>query len=333
MKTYNLNSNEIAICGVNYDGNGNFWRLPKEVAEAGANVLGQNHLTIGGRVRFNTNAPRIKVKMTIKEQVVDWAIPISGSASADVFVGNGEKARWAGIISPKSYDKTEGELEIHKSSDFENVTINLTRNHPITSMEISVDDEYILRSPNPYTISTPIVFYGSSITAGGCATSVGSAYTSLVCRWLDADYINLGFSNGARGEQPIADYIAGLNMSAFVLDYDHNAYDFELLKSTHEKFFKTIRNANPNLPILILTRPDFTPEKNKNIERINLIKQTYLNAKAAGDNNVYVISGDTFFEGYDNGLCTVENCHPNDLGFMLMAKKVYPVLKQMLGVE
>lgn len=333
MKTFNLNSKEIEICGVHYDGNGNFWRLPEEVAAAGTNVSGQNHLTVGGRVRFCTNAPAIKVKMTIKSQIVDWAIAISGSASADVFVGKGETARWAGIISPKAYDKTEGELVIRKSDDFENVTINLPRNHPITGMEIEVEDNYTLRKPDPYKISAPIVFYGSSITAGGCASSVGSAYTSLVCRWLDADYINLGFSNGARGEQPIADYIANLKMSAFVLDYDHNAYDFELLKATHEKFFKTIRAKNPDLPILILTRPDFMPERDKNIERIELIKQTYLNAKANGDENVYFISGDTFFEAYDNGLCTVENCHPNDLGFMLMAKKVYPVLKQMLGVE
>ncbi|MBR6561832.1 MAG: hypothetical protein IKK78_02365, partial [Oscillospiraceae bacterium] len=68
-------------------------------------------------------------------------------------------------------------------------------------------------------ITKPIVFYGSSITQGGCASKAGSCYTHIVCRRLDAAHINLGFSGNAKGEAAMARYIAGLEMSAFVMDY------------------------------------------------------------------------------------------------------------------
>jgi len=58
---------------------------------------------------------------------------------------------------------------------------------------------------------------------------------------------------------------------------------------------------------------------------------TYLEAKAAGDENVYFISGEKLMELVgDNG--TVDNCHPTDSGFFSMACAVEEVLKEILNV-
>lgn len=69
------------------------------------------------------------------------------------------------------------------------------------------------------------------------------------------NYINLGFSGNAKAEDTMIKYIKGLDMSIFVYDYDHNAPTVEHLRATHNKMFVAIREAHPDLPILILPRP------------------------------------------------------------------------------
>ena len=89
----------------------------------------------------------------------------------------------------------------------------------------------MLKDAPEYRIKKPVVYYGSSITQGGCASKPGSSYESILSRRFDCDYINLGFSGTAKGEDEIVDYIKGLEMSVFVMDYDHNAPTTEHLAS------------------------------------------------------------------------------------------------------
>ena len=132
------------------------------------------------------------------------------------------------------------------------------------------------------------------------------------------------------GEVAMAEYIAGLKMSAFVLDYDYNAPTEEHLKNTHKQMFEIIRKNNPDLPILILTRPKAGNCQTFEIERIKIIKQTYLDAIANGDRNVRFLDMSNTFNLFGGDSCTVDNCHPNDLGFMCMAQAVYEQLREML---
>ena len=127
----------------------------------------------------------------------------------------------------------------------------------------------------------------------------------------------------------MAEFIKGLDMSVFVYDYDHNADSPELLKATHEPFFKVIRKANPDLPVIMMTRPknNYTQEEK---QRREIVKSTYLNAVESGDKNVYFIDGETFFGKADGNSCLIDGLHPNDLGFHRMAEKIEPLLKEIL---
>ena len=58
----------------------------------------------------------------------------------------------------------------------------------------------------------------------------GNAYESIISRSLNCDYLNLGFSGSALAEREMAEYIADLDMRAFVYDYDFNAPTVEHLK-------------------------------------------------------------------------------------------------------
>jgi len=126
----------------------------------------------------------------------------------------------------------------------------------------------------------------------------------------------------------MAEYIGNLDMSVFVYDYDHNAPTVEHLLKTHEKMFKIIREKNPDLPIIMMSRPKFSLTQKEEL-RLDAIKLTYNNAKQNGDKNVYLIDGKTLMSLAENE-GTVDNSHPNDLGFASMANALTDVLKQIL---
>ena len=153
------------------------------------------------------------------------------------------------------------------------------------------------------------------------------AYEAIISRKLDCDFHNLGFGGSAKGEPAIAEYIASLEMSAFVLDYDFNAPTPEHLQANHEPFFKTVREKYPKLPIIMLSRPQYSSGSDRE-RRYEIIKTTYDNAKATGDENVYLIKGSTLFDGLDADF-TVDAVHPTDLGFSCMAKAIGGVLEEI----
>jgi lysophospholipase L1-like esterase len=121
-------------------------------------------------------------------------------------------------------------------------------------------------------------------------------------------------------------------MCALVYDYDYNARCAEYLNTTHEPFFKKIREAHPSLPVIILSAP-YNAKDGDDRTRRDIIKATYDNAIANGDKNVYFIDGGSIFEGEFSDACTVDTIHPNDLGFSRIASKLLPVLKNALKIE
>ena len=113
------------------------------------------------------------------------------------------------------------------------------------------------------------------------------------------------------------------------MDYDHNAPSVDHLKETHEPFFRRIREKNPDLPVVMLTKPDYDYDA-RGAERRAIIRATYENAVAAGDKNVYFVDGETYFGSEDRELCTVDRVHPNDIGHYRMAAMVEPIIKKIL---
>lgn len=335
MKFYDITESPIKIYGLAVvdKEKRQFWRLkPRIMVQLPQyDFLGKR--AVGGRVRFRTDSASLCVRMTLAQAKEDINIPLSGSAGADLYLGKGRESVFWGYAAPREHTMEEITVEklFSKSTQMETVTINLPRNDHLLSMEIGIDEDARMEEAEEYSVSSPIVFYGSSITEGGCASRAGNAYTSIVCRWLDADYYNFGFSGSARGEREFAEYIAALpEMSAFVYDYDHNSPDPKHLADTHEGFFKIVRQAHPDVPIIIMTRPDVEGDKDHAAGRRDIIRQTYENALADGDDRVWFLDGSSFFGHEGRAECLVDGTHPNALGFMRMAQSLYPVLRESL---
>ena len=209
-------------------------------------------------------------------------------------------------------------------------TIHFPLYNDVDSLEIGLKRGSHVSHGAPYRPVPPVVFYGSSITQGGCASKPGNAYSNLISAALNVDHINLGFSGSALGEEPMAKYIASLPMSVFVLDYDYNAPSADYLNNTHEPFFRTIREQRPDLPILMISRCSFFEGEDARLRR-EVIYRTYRNAVEKGDKNVYFLDGARFFDNGNDLVYTVEGCHPNDAGFLRMAEVIGIELEKILA--
>lgn len=219
--------------------------------------------------------------------------------------------------------------EFEGKPDMYELTIVFPTYNNVNEACIYVDEDAEVLPPLPQKFDKPVLFYGSSITQGACASRPSTCYTNHIALDLDTPIINFGFSGHCMAEDFMADLINQQKMSAFVLDYDHNAPNVEHLKKTHEKFFRKVREANPNLPVLMTTKPDYGKTLDDNDARRQVVIDTYEHALKDGDKNVYFVDGKDFFEGIRD-LATVDGCHPNDLGFYRMTGAIEPVIKSIL---
>lgn len=325
IKFYDARVSPFRVYGVFYD-DGKFRRMPEKIAKTVSSGVHSLHAnTAGGRVRFKTNSPYVAInaKMTCITRMDHF--PLCGSAGFDLYADG----VYTKTFRPP-YDMTEGYESLIElgSAQMREITINLPLYSDVCELYIGLADDAKIDAPTPYRVEKPVVYYGSSVTQGGCASRPGTAYQSFICRELDVDFINLGFSGNARAEEEMYNYIKTLDMSAFVMDYDYNSPSIEHLTSTHEKMFLAIREAQPNLPIVMLSAPIAALNEEYTARR-EIIKTTYTNALARGDKNVHFIDGPTLMAicGTDG---TVDNVHPTDLGFFSMAQPIIKLLKEIL---
>lgn len=315
-------------------------RLPPQIAEKiSPDIAWLNKTHSGVRIAFSTNSPFIS--FSVEANGFGRTVDDTFSGSAGVFVTASEEGmeqKYINRVSPSFadlYKEMSGEgASFSGSVKFDSakkrdVIVWLPILTDYKKLYIGLEKNSDLGKFSGYRYKTPVVFYGSSITMGVGASSPLNTYPALISRTLNTDFVNLGFSGNAFGEPEIAEYIASLEMSAFVYDYDHNAPTVEHLEATHEKFFKIIREKQPDLPIIIMSRPNL-PNNLDTAKRFNVIMNTFLNAKNAGDKNVWLINGGNIFDGIYRECCTHENCHPNDLGYSKMAEAVSALLKEHL---
>ncbi len=291
----------------------------------------------GGVVRFTTDSSGLSLVWKLKGEGVMPHFTACGQSGMELFEETDLGMRHVKNFLPQTNDGCGCHLNQTGYTDLpgglRHYALYLPLYNGLDELLIGLSPDARLLPGRMPGLAKPIVFYGSSITQGGCATRCGSCYTHILCRRLDAAHINLGFAGNAKAEPAMAEYIASLSMSAFVMDYDHNAPDADYLQKTHEPFFRTIREAQPELPILLVSKPDYDKNPSMAQKRREVICRTYENALAEGDCHVWMLDGETLFGTTDRELCTVDGTHPNDLGFLRMADVMEPVLRKMLRKE
>lgn len=335
VKFYDVKSGIFSVFGLDdFYGDEYYKRIPISVATATSDgVRDLNFNTAGGRIVFKTNSPYVAIYKISNDYFYDGSNMTGiGGCGLDLYVKENGKFVCRGTFRPPVNACDDYQSVVNLAGGDKEVMINMPLYAGFKALYVGVKEGSYIEKCNPYRDILPIVYYGSSITQGGCATRPSNSYQGFISRTYDVDYRNLGYSGCAKAEPAIVEYMSTLKMSLFVLDYDHNADNPEYLRKTHYGVYKTIREKNKDLPIIMVTKPDFyNDDKHENPERLQIITESYNRAVAEGDKNVYFIDGRTLFDGEFSDCCTVDGCHPNDLGFFRMAnvigKKIAEILK------
>lgn len=286
----------------------------------------------GLAVRFRSNSSCIAARWEVRDNRSMNHMTPTGIKGLDLYCLQDGEWIFAGSGRPQG--------KINKATIVKNMLpqereylLYLSLYDGVTSLAIGVDSlsEILQPAVDLPRREMPIVFYGTSILQGGCASRPGMAHTNILERRLNRECINLGFSGNALLDLEIAHLMASVDASIFVLDFVPNA-TVEQMKERADEFYSIIRRKHPHTPILFIEDPIFTHSpfdtriakevKDKN-ETLNAIFQSL---KQRGEKNIYFLSSRDII-GHD-GEATVDGIHFTDLGFMRYAEVLYPILKK-----
>ena len=280
----------------------------------------------GIRARFKTNSPYIALHVQWDDRFLS-EVMMRPMRSFDLFSVHGEKQTFECFFKPPIHATSTQDFVWTSHGDLREFILNWPLYNRIFKVYIGLQAGSVLEPGGSYHNELPVVFYGSSITQGAFASRPGNSYQNFLSRALNMNYVNLGFSGNCKGDPIMVDYMAQLPMCCFVCDYDHNAPNAEFLKDTHFEVYRRIREKNPQVPFVMITKPSYKPE---DADRRAVIMESYQRALAAGDRNVYFIDGAAFYAGEERDACTEDGIHPNDLGLYRMAKGMVATLRNIL---
>jgi hypothetical protein len=243
--------------------------------------------------------------------------------------------RWIGNGRPQAHT-TEATLAGDIPAGTHEYLIYLPLYNGTDSLEIGVTpDATIANAPaRPAGHAKPVLFYGTSITHGGCASRPGMAYPAIVGRKLDRPVINLGFSGNGKMEAELGTLIAEIDAAAFVLDCLPNMTP-ELVTERVEPFVIALRAAHPETPIILVENiayqaGAFLPGPNASYTAKNeALRAAYDRLLEQGVSGLSYVPGESLL-GSD-GEATVDGTHPTDLGFLRMAETIGPLLQGVLN--
>ncbi len=330
--TYCIPDPKFSLYGVNYsEEDGAFLRMPMAIAQTvSPGVAGLNGCTAGGRLRFGTDSKSLDLIVAAAIGRMQH-MPASGSAGFTLCEETELGERLVASLMPTGAD-TAGYSATARlpGGSVRNYILHFPLYNAVRSLTLRLDAGATVTPGRAYLPPDPILYYGSSITQGGCASRAGSSYQAIIARHLNIDFINLGFSGNGKAEDAMVDYLRSIPCSIFVCDYDHNAPNAAYLKATHRRLYERYREKQPTTPILFLTRSD--PERSdEGVQCRNVVRATYNAAVKNGDKNVRFLDGRRLFGDRDRDLCTVDGCHPNDLGFYRMACAIEKEIRKILA--
>lgn len=312
-------------------------RIPVEIAKeiSSPGIGGMSAYGAGARALFSTDSYFVSLRVEYGAGAIPTVCNHIFTYGFDLYKSDetGVETFIATYRPPLDFDREKCDYTASTKNGgvMTQYTLNFPHFSAVKKLYIGIQKGKKICKGKKYKNEKPVVFYGSSITHGAAAGRPGNTYPNFISQKYNIDYVNLGFAGMARGEENMAKYIASLDMSVFVCDYDHNAYTLELLEETYYPFYRIIRDKHPNIPYIIVTRPDRrTNPRSDDEQRMAIIRSCYERAKAEGDENVYFINGDVFFEGEFRDSCTSDGCHPNDIGFMRMAEVIGELVNSVL---
>lgn len=299
-------------------------------------VKGLSKHSAGIAVLFETNSTYIRARWTLKNGLYYANITPIGHSGLDLYARRNGRWQWVGVGRPG--DKTiQNEQVIISNMDttLKQFLLYLPTYNQLTSLEIGVAPDALMRKPVKAAIDTTkkVVMYGSSILQGASASRPGMAYPAIISRRTGWDVVNLGFSGNGRMEFPVAELLATMPASCFVLDCIPNPSPAEIRERAYP-FIKHLLTKRPEVPVLlietVIRENGYWDQKVGEDTKLknDAIRDAYTKLKAEGFKRLYYLPA-TDLVGHDHE-ATADGVHLSDLGFMRQAEIVLPILQKLM---
>lgn len=333
-----LPATDVQINGLPWYGEngGELYRLPSKLKDTYRQPvweLAQD--PSGGRIRFRTDSSTLAIRLEYPRAPDGKNMHAFGQTGVDLYVdgvyrstATASKDAAPGKTIEFTYFKEQPRVE-------REMTIYLSLYMPVKVLGIGLDEDAHIRPAKPFALSRPVVYYGTSITQGGCASRPGMSYQAILGRMLNLDFVNLGFSGNGKGEPELAHAVASIDAAVFVLDFAQNNETVDSLAKAYAPFLETIRAAHPQTPVLVVTPIYAAHESWSRDARLEgmreLIRTVAAKRMASGDSHLEIVEG-TDLLGPSRGDGLVDGVHPNDLGFQWMAEGLAGRVGKMLAL-
>ena len=301
-------------------------------------VWGNSRHSAGIAIRFLSDSPSIEVRWNLTSDRLEMPhMPATGVSGVDLYartaVPGNTGWRWVGNGRPASV-KNEQRLAKGLDPEVREWLLYLPLYNGVESIEIGTAEGASIEPAKRR--DRPIVFYGTSITHGACASRPGMAHVAILGRRLDVPVVNLGFSGSGTLDMEIADLMAEIDASAYVIDCLPNLRG-ELVAARAAPFVRRLRSLRPDVPIILVEDRTYADaifnagKAARNHENRAALKAARDELTAEGVERLFYIEGDRLLG--DDGDATVDSSHPTDLGFMRHADVFEPVLRSALSAS
>jgi hypothetical protein len=288
----------------------------------------------GMAVRFETDAQTIRVRMKLlNEKLARPNMPATGVSGLDLYARDTTgRWRWVAVTKP---EKQEFEADLIPGLALapgrREYLAYLPLYNGVESLAIGVPEGAAFQRLAPR--GKPIVFYGTSITHGACASRPGMAHVAILGRRLERPVANVGFSGNGRMDAAVGDLLARVDAACYVIDCLPNM-DAKLVRERCAPLVKQLRAARPAVPIVLVEDRRFTNEwilpakKAHHDANHAALREAFDALRRDGVGGLFYLQGDGLLG--DDGEGAVDASHPTDLGFMRQADAFEPVLREAL---
>lgn len=313
-----------------------FDRLPASAeGSVTKNVWNLSRHSSGMMVRFSTDATTIRVHYKLLSASLALPhMPATGVSGVDLYARDSEGTwRWVQVVKPGKQEMNQV-LVSGLAEGFREYAVYLPLYNGVEFLQIGVPEGARFETHAPR--EKPIVFYGTSITHGACASRPGMVHTGILGRRLDRPVVNLGFSGNGRMDAEVGDILKRVDASVFVIDCLPNMQPGDVAQRC-VPLVQQLREAHPETPIVLVedrrnTNDWILPARQKHHTANHAaLRSAYQQLQDLKIPNLYYIPGDGLY-GTDSEGAT-DGSHASDLGFMRQAEIFEPVLRKALGAE
>jgi hypothetical protein len=287
----------------------------------------------GMMVRFRTDATEIHVDYGVTSSNLAMPhMPATGMSGLDLYAADTDGTwKWVAVVAPAT-QQVKKKVVSGLAAGERDYAIYLPLYNGTEFLKIGVPAGAKFQPIAPRT-EKPIVFYGTSITHGACASRPGMPHPSILGRRLNTPTINLGFSGNGRMEATVGQFLIELDPSVYVIDCLPNMSADEVTANT-QPLVKQLRAAHPETPIVLVEDRSYsgswliTSQRERNESCRKALKAQYQMLLDAGTERLSYIDGESLL-GADRD-DTTDGSHPSDLGFYRHADVFEPVLREAM---